>query len=559
VAAHMKYQARSLIALVLYLFLFAPSSIVLAQDIEAEEYRQSEAVKQRYPDPAVAFGTPGFAPGKTDFTSHDEMMAFLHELHGQADNMSLRILGHSQEGRAIPLLVFSNSGRFAAADLLQLDRPVVFLQGLQHGNEPAGGEVMLALAQDLAAGPLRPLLDKISVLIVPRCNPDGAHYFTRDTPRRIDINRDHIKMDLPETIALHRALNEFQPEVIVDAHEFSVATRWIQKFGLLQFWDLMLIYATNPNVPSALTETAEKLFRRPLIADIERAGYSHFWYYTTSYNLQDKRVSMGGTAPDIGRNTSGLQNAISFLVESRGVGIGRESYGRRVHTHHTAITSILRSTAEHGNEVMRVVRETRAGVTRRGLTLGSGNDVVVTTRSRMGKQKLTMIEPDSGTPKEIEVDWEDTLAAQPGLVRRRPYAYLMRPSFADVARRLTYSGIEVKQLRKPVTLEVESYQVLDRRAGATFVEGHIRNTVTTEVELKKMTFPAGTFVFPMAQTGANFLAVALEPESPSSFVSAGFLPVDKKGTHPSIGAPSEVPIYRLMEPLFLDVAPVDAR
>jgi len=103
------------------------------------------------------------------------------------------------------------------------------------------------------------------------------------------------------------------------------------------------------------------------------------------------------------------------------------------------------------------------------------------------------------------------------------------------------------------------YATNPNRAGATFVEGHIRNTVTTEVELKKMTFPAGTFVFPMAQTGANFLAVALEPESPSSFVSAGFLPVDKKGTHASIGAPSEVPIYRLMEPLFLDVAPVDAR
>jgi hypothetical protein len=39
-------------------------------------------------------------------------------------------------------------------------------------------------------------------------------------------------MDLPETIALHRTLNEFQPEVIVDAHEFSVATRWIQKIRL---------------------------------------------------------------------------------------------------------------------------------------------------------------------------------------------------------------------------------------------------------------------------------------------------------------------------------------
>jgi hypothetical protein len=106
-------RSRYLISFILCALLFAPSSIVLAEDVEAEEYRQSEAVKQRYPDPAVAFSTPGFAPGKTDFTSHDEMMAFLHQLHGQADNMSLRILGYSQEGRAIPMLVFSNSGRFA--------------------------------------------------------------------------------------------------------------------------------------------------------------------------------------------------------------------------------------------------------------------------------------------------------------------------------------------------------------------------------------------------------------------------------------------------------------
>jgi hypothetical protein len=533
--------------------------ILYAQYIPAQEYRQSEAVKQRYADPKIKFDTPGFAPGKTDFTSHEEMMEFVYGLSQRADNMSVRIIGQSQEGRPIPLLVFSNSGRFDTADLIRLNRPIVLLQGLQHGNEPAGGEVMMLLAKELVSGPLRPLLDRITVLIAPRCNPDGAHYFTRDTPRRIDINRDHIKMDLPETIALHRAINEFQPDVVVDAHEFSVATRWIEKFGMLQSWDLMLIYATNPNVPAALTQMADGLFRRTMIGDIERAGYSHFWYYTTSYNLADKRVSMGGTAPDIGRNASGLQNAISFLIESRGVGIGRESFGRRVHTHYVAITSLLRVAADHAGELMRVVRDTRAEITRRGQAIGPGNDIVVTMRSQNTKQKLTMIEPASGALNEIEVDWEDTLAAQPQLSRQRPFAYLMPPSFSEVARRLSFSGIEVKQLRKPMTIEVESYQVLDRRVGATFVEGHIRNTVTTEVAPKKVTFPTGSFVYLMAQPSANLIAAALEPESASSFVSLGMLPVDKKGTHPSVGASSEAPVYRLLQPMLLDYAPAEMR
>ncbi|MSP41085.1 MAG: peptidase M14 [Deltaproteobacteria bacterium] len=527
-----------------------------AQFIPASEYHQSEAVKRRYGDPKMKFDTPGFASGKSDFTGHEEMMEFIYALQAKANNMSSRIIGYSQEGRAIAAMIFSNSGTFSTAELLRLNRPVVFLQGLQHGNEPAGGEAMLLLAKELASGALRPLLDRITVVIVPRCNPDGASYFTRDTPRRVDINRDHIKMDLPETEALHRLLNEFQPEVVVDAHEFSVATRWLEKFGMLQSWDLMMLYATTANLPPALTQLAEGLFRRNMVADVERAGYSQFWYYTTSYNEADKRVSMGGTAPDIGRNAGGLQNAISFLIESRGVGIGREGFARRVHSHYVAIGALLQTSADHASEVMRAVSASRAEVARRGREIGPGNEIVVTARGRITKQKLTMIDPVSGELKDLEVDWEDTLATQAQLTRQRPYAYLLAPSFNDIARRLALSGIEVKKLRVAADLEVESFQVLDRRGGATFVEGYVRQSVSTEVVKKRVKFPAGTFVFTMAQSNANLLVAALEPESTSSFVSLGLLPVDKKGTHPSIGASSEVPVYRLLQPQSLDFLPV---
>ena len=76
--------------------------------------------------------------------------------------------------------------------------------------------------------------------------------------------------------------------------------------------------------------------------------------------------------------------------------------------------------------------------------------------------------------------------------------------------------------------------------------------MSTEVVSKRVKFPAGTFIFTMAQANANLLVAALEPESPSSFVALGLLPVDKQGTHPSIGASSEVPVYRLLQPQSLD-------
>ena len=107
-------------------------------------------------------------------------------------------------------------------------------------------------------------------------------------------------MDLPETVALHKAVNEFQPEVVVDAHEFSVATRWLEKFNKILAYDLTLLYATNPNVPIALTTLAERLYRRNIVREVERGGYTHYWYFTTSYDSADKKVSMGGH-----RRTSG--------------------------------------------------------------------------------------------------------------------------------------------------------------------------------------------------------------------------------------------------------------
>jgi zinc carboxypeptidase len=530
-----------------------------AQFDPARAYRQSEAVKQRYPDPAVQFDTPGFAPGRADFTSHEEMTRYLSRLQQQAGNLQVRIVGASQEGRAIPLLVLSNAGVTATADLLRLNRPVVFLVGLQHGNEPAGGEAMLALARELATGSLKPLLDRITVVIAPRANPDGAHYFTRSPYGNTDINRDHVKVELPETAALHRVVNEFQPHVFVDAHEFSVATRWLEKFGLLQSWDLMAQYATNPNVAPRLTELADRLFLPGMRREVERAGYTHFWYYTTSYDLKDRRVAMGGTSPDIGRNFAGLQNAVSFLVESRGVGIGRDSYARRVHTHVVAISNLLQNTADHAAHVVKTVQDVREDIVRRGREPRPGDTVAVTVASPRTKQTLTMIDPQSGQLQDIEVDWSDSLDAKPELVRARPYAYLMPPVFHDVARRLALSGVEVRRLRAPVTLEVESYEVIDRRVGATYVEGRITSRVTTEAAVKRKTFPAGSYVYLMGQPNAGVIAVALEPESPSSFVSFGYVPVDRKDAPATIAAHSEVPVYRLLAPAALDAQLVESR
>jgi hypothetical protein len=231
-----------------------------------------------------------------------------------------------------------------------------------------------------------------------------------------------------------------------------------------------------------------------------------------------------------------------------------------VHTHYIVMKSLLQTAANNAEEVRRVVRDARADVVRRGRAPTADDLVAVTLNNPSRPQQLTMADPETGDLKQVEVEWQDPREAQAALARPRPYAYLVLPSYSEVARRLAMSGIEVARLRKPMELEVESYEVTERRAGAVFVEGHIRSTVTTEPRVRKRLFPAGTLVYAMGQQGANILVAALEPESPSSFIALGMIPTDRRGVaNPQEAATSEVPVFRLMKPIALDSEPEIAR
>src|SRR4051794_21750020 len=150
----------------------------------ASVYQEIPEVAARYPDPEVHYTTPAFAPGKQDFTSQNELMAFLDALATTAPAMRLEIGSHSQQGRVLPVLFFSRAHHAIGNGT----KPVVLVIGQQHGNEPAGGEAALVLAQRLGNGDLAGLISTIDVIIVPRANPDGADAFVRGLADGTDPN-----------------------------------------------------------------------------------------------------------------------------------------------------------------------------------------------------------------------------------------------------------------------------------------------------------------------------------------------------------------------------------
>jgi hypothetical protein len=531
--------------LALLLLAFAPLADALYDP--AREYIEAPAVAARYPDPAVELRTPAFAAGKTDFTSQDELIAFVDDLARRTPSLRVRIIGRSQEHRAIPLLIFARPPA-AGFDLQKNGRPTVLIIGQQHGNEPAGGEAALALAAELSAELANQSgskwLDRVNVLIVPRANPDGAHHFVRGLVNGADVNRDHLLESTPEGSALGHVFTEYQPDVVLDCHEFGVKTRWLEKFGGLQRHDALIQYATVSNLPPALSEIAESTFRRPLVKALADAGLKQSWYYTTSYDPTDRVVSMGGVVPDTGRNIAGLRNAVSFLIETRGVGIGRAHFKRRVYTHLTAMHSMLDGTATNADTVLALVRTVRNDVA----TAAGKGDIVVAGMATATRNTLDLIDPDTGADKTIEVEWRSALTIDVRRKRARPFAYLLRASEAEAAKRLARLGATVLQLTEDGIMDGERYRITRadeakkddvRRNDDEGVANVVR--LETAVEPTRVAAKAGDFYVPLDQSLANVIAAALEPETQSSYAANRVL------TLPQIVAdrPTYLPLYRL--------------
>lgn len=500
-----------------------------------QTYKQPEQVLNLFPDPKVSFDTPGFAPGKSNFTSQEEMIAFIKKLERKNPYMSVKIIGRSLEGREIPLILFSKGKNLKK-------KPTVWLQGQIHGNEPAGGESTLVMAEKLAHQKLgKDLLNHINVIIVPRVNPDGSYKFVRYMANGMDGNRDQMKFELPEVQAIQQAKAKYDPEVVIDVHEYTVkssAFSGIGKEGGLSSYDLLVLSAKNLNIPKYVRTTADSLLNK-VKKDLRNDHFSVEDYYTVEKKGDQLEVTEGSTEPRIGRNSMGLNPSISYLVETRGIGIGRESFARRVASQVATHTDILTYVANHANQVKAVVDKARADIVQKGKTVNDDDPIVVTSENTpLENQTLDVVDIAKGEKTKVKVEYFSATNARPVLERERPTAYIIPPAYHQIAEKLKIYGVKVQKLRKDTEVPVEAFTVTDKTVDTEYYEGHYLTSVKTNVTTKNVLFPKGSYVFSMAQPEANMISLALEPESVDSYVTFNYLPVD-------IG--DEIPVYRYMQ------------
>ena len=156
--------------------------------------------------------------------NYAETIAFAQKLDKASDKITYKSYGKSGEGRDMPLLIISNEKDFTPEKAKKSGKAIIFIQGGIHSGEIDGKDAGYALIRDIAITKTRAdLLKDVVIIFVPIYNVDGHEMSSpfnrinqngpsemgfRATSTNLNLNRDYMKADAPETRAWLALWNE---------------------------------------------------------------------------------------------------------------------------------------------------------------------------------------------------------------------------------------------------------------------------------------------------------------------------------------------------------------
>ena len=493
-------------------------------------------------------------------TSHyDDVRQFLDSLRKIGAPLTFGSIGKSTEGRSIPFVIASRPLVSSPSEAKRLGRPVVYVQGNIHAGEVEGKDALLALIRDLTFAPKPNALDSVVLIAVPIYNADGNERFasqsvnrteqngpelvgTRANAQNLDLNRDYVKAEAPETRASLAMFNSWDPDVFVDLHTTD---------GSFHGYALTYSPSLNPAAVFGGVYTRDSLL--PVLRQRMRARHN-FEVFDYGNFVSDERGLIADSSiregwatydsrPRFGTNYFGVRGRIGILSEA----YSHDSLSRRIASTYAFVSEILSLVAERGS----AIRSLSARADSLPLAWGRSPDSV----------QIVAVRSELASPRSLDVIKEDidktddSSLTQPGVPRgeRRtgryrtirmpvydrftstldrlpPAAYVIAPQDTAVVTLLRLHGIRVDRSDSAWIARGESFTVDSIITSPRSFQGHHETQIKGTWLRGMQGIPPRSFIVSTAQPRGVLAVYLLEPESDDGVTTWNFFDRDlKKG------------------------------
>lgn len=435
----------------------------------------------------------------------------------------------SEEGRSIPY-VHLGAGSWNGSSGGKIR---IWLEGAIHGNEPAGDQAILAVLGKLDANQTwaQSVLEKAEILALPRYNPDGVAYFQRYLATGYDPNRDLAALQRQQTRVLKRLQTDFNPHIILDAHEYNPTNFLGEDEQWVKAQDAQFSAGNNRNIHRDIVELGEGLFTDTVFATLESHGMRTGAYFTAPQGTDDLVLSASASAAETAKSSGGLIQALSFLSETRGISIGDQHFRRRVACGLIIAETIIQLAVDNSDLVYETVEGARQEFTK------GVDEIAVLDDPRTVNISMEFIDASNGSVVAVPAQFVNNTGSEIVLTRSRPEAYIFSRGWSDVAERLRTYGLEVEELSDEYSGTVEAFTIETVELAESKHQGIIETTVTTSTHDREVKFPKGAYRVDTKQQNAAFAFVTLEPESLTSYVRYNIIAVEEGDEYPVFRIP----------------------
>ena len=497
---------------------------------------------QEKPDPLST------RPERTNFeetSRYADLDTFLKAIAAKSSLVRTMSFGTTEEGRAMPLVTLSNPAVARPADK-PAGRPVVFLLANIHGGEVEGKEAVQVLMRRLTGGDLRPLLDRMVVVIAPNYNADGneavdvmnrtaqygpvAGVGRRENVKGLDLNRDYMKLESAEARALAAAFTAWDPHLVVDLHTTN---------GSYHGYHLTQSIPLNLSLSPRILDYHRQTMMPAIMKSLEATHKTRAYYYG---NFGRGNASPGALRrwnafdwrPRAGQNYVGFRNRLTILSEA----YSYLSFKRRIEVTERFVEEILKYVDGHRAEILALTKaldddwikraqgpeDIPLGVEYEMKPLPKPVEILVgEVRREMNprnQREMTVAIEDNFKPELME-DYA-YFAPTRTVNLARVYVVPGDPAFQPLIDKVRQHGVTVETLTAPLSTEVSSFVVAEITKSGKPFQGHNEVKLKGQYTTEKTTIPAGSHVIRLAQPLGLLAAYLLEPESDDGLTNWNF-------------------------------------
>lgn len=464
---------------------------------------------------------------------YSEIIDWWKRLDEKSGKVKMFTMGMTDAGFPLHLIVVSNNGDYNFANIRKNNKRIILINNGIHPGEPDGIDASMLMVRDIVTNKYK-IPDNIVLAIIPVYNIGGClnrsvNYRIdqngpgekgfRGNSQNLDLNRDFIKCDSKDARSFTEIFHLTDPDVFVDNHVSN---------GADYQHVITLLTSQHNKLGGVMGEFISEQFEPGLYSLMKEKQYDLIPYVNVYNDTPDKGWPEYWDSPRYGSGYASLWNTFAFVPETHML----KPYDQRVKATYALMQCFIDFTSQHSVEIKQTRDQAKQAVKTQAKfpiswKLDKSKSAALTYKGYTAGYKPSEVSGhprlyyDRSKPFEIKVPFYNEYEAQDYI--QKPRAYIIPQGWWKVLDLLKLNKVQMIQLKKDSSIEVEVYHITDYKTTAKQYEmHHLNSDVMLTTKTQKMNFRKGDYLVPMNQAANHFLIEVLEPQAQDSYFAWNF-------------------------------------